>query len=622
MTRFSFILMSLTLPIWGLRAAAAPVYDVLVYGGTPAGIAAACSAADEGRQVVLVEPYSFVGGMVTNGLSHTDLRSLESLTGFWWDFNQAVIRHYQDKYGKDSEQVKASWEGNFGEPGVNQKVFEEMLAKREKVTVLTKHAFKSAASTRMMPSSIVSAVFQKAGQEEPVTLHARVYIDASYEGDLMAGAGVDFAIGREDEAAYGEPLAKEVPPGGDGQVQGYNFRWCVTQDPANRVPCPKPEGYQREMFTPVLKHYQTGKLTHAFGEQGKKAIFKVQPPLLPNGKTDINDMSHGLVRLSMPDINDEYPAADEATRARIIQEHITYQYGLLYFLQNDPEVPPAVQADARSYGFPKDEWPEHGHIPEQLYIREARRMKGVHIFTQNDTKPTDEDVRLPLKGDSIAIGDYSHNCHGTGRTGTRFEGKHGGEFYLRNAPFQIPYNTLVPKQVTNLLVPVATSSSHVGFGALRLEPIWTAMGHAAGLAAHIALDDSKPVVQNVAVRKLQLLLHQHRAATLYVSDVPPNSPDFQAVQWLGLIGGLHGLYKPENGKQPEWKKLFGQYAHAYPMHDAGLEKTMDEDLLKYWLSLVPDQVRDRALAAQIKADGRATRREILGALYKLSKNPF
>lgn len=619
------ILLSSALLLAPAASAESRVCDLLVYGGTPGGIAAAVAAADEGRSVILVEPYSFVGGLVSNGLTHTDFRSLESLTGVWYEFTQRVVAHYTEAYGADSEQVKATFEGNFAEPKVNRLVFETMLAER-KVEVMTRHVLDGVESTRAMPSAILSASFRDREGEEILAVRARVYVDASYEGDLMAAAGVRYTVGREDEAKYGEPIAKNVSAGGDGKVQGYNYRWCVTNAP-ERIPAPKPQGYDRAEFLPLLELFADGRLTHVFGIQHakgldlpeglaaitSKAVYKLQPPLLPNGKADINDMSHGVVRLSMPDINDTYPDADEAERRRIVDEHTRYQVGMLHFLQHDEAVPEPIREDALSWGFCQDEWPEHGHLPEQLYVREARRMVGHHVFTQNDTRLGPDDVRIPLIQDSIAIGDYSHNCHGTGREGTRFDGKHNGEFYVRNAPFQVAYGTIVPKEVTNLLVPVAASASHVGFGALRLEPIWTAMGQAAGLAAHLALKSERPMVQQVEVPAIQSLLHRQGAATLYVSDVPPGHPDFVAVQWIGSLGGWHGLAKPEDGKHPDWTTRFGQYAYAYPQHEASLDVPLDEAVSSRWRNVLPEAARP--MLDSLLAEG-ATRGEALRAIHR------
>ncbi len=588
--------------------------DILVYGGTPAGVAAAVSAAREGRAVLLAEPYSFVGGLLANGLSHSDFRSLECQSGFWFDFTRRVEQHYIVTFGKDSPQVKACYRGNFGEPKVNRLVLEQMLAEQPKIRVLLRHELAGVKKANVAGGlgRIVSAAFtcgDKPG--ERVEAEAALFIDASYEGDLMAMAAVNFAVGREDEKAFGEPLAAKVPAGGDRQVQGCNFRWCMTQRADNKLPAPQPPGYARDEFAPVLDLYASGRLTHAFGEQGARAIFKVQPPLLPNEKTDINDMSHGIVRLSMPDIVTGYPDGDAETRRKIIARHLSYQLGLLHFLQNDPAVPPAVREDARSWGFCKDEWPGHGHLPEQLYIREGRRMQSRRVFTQNDTALAADDARSPLKQDSIAIGDYSHNCHGTGRAGSRFHGKHTGEMYQRVTPFQIPYGIIVPDEIGNLLVPVAVSSSHVGFCALRLECTWAGLGQAAGLAAQLALA-SQAAVQKVKVRKLQSLLHRQRAATVYVSDVPPDSASFAAAQWLGAIGGLHGRHQPPGGRQPEWKKTFGQYCEAFPLHEAGLGEPMTDAEYSRWVSL-------SGLPMELPLPVKGARGDYLDEFFKMAK---
>ncbi len=195
----------------------------------------------------------------------------------------------------------------------------------------------------------------------------------------------------------------------------------------------------------------------------------------------------------MPDINDAYPSGDAQMRAEIVRQHFYYNVGLLYFLQNDAAVPKAIQADAKSWGFCKDEFESTGGMPEQLYIREARRLVGQHVFTENDTRQLSGDARSKLQSDSIACGDYVHNCHGTGRTGTRFDGQHQGEFYKPVPPYQIPYGVIVPTKTANLLIPVACSASHFGFGALRLEPIWCSLGQAAGEAAALAIETSTSV---------------------------------------------------------------------------------------------------------------------------------
>ncbi|MCB1122899.1 MAG: FAD-dependent oxidoreductase, partial [Verrucomicrobiae bacterium] len=368
----------------------------------------------------------------------------------------------------------------------------------------------------------------------------------------------------------------------DGQVQGYNLRLIMTYVEENRREVKPPEGYRREDFVGALQHFRSGAITKVFAPD-RSGIYRAHEPHLPNGKTDVNDTPHALIRLSMPDINDAYPDGNWATRQDIIGQHYYYNVGLLYFLQNDPEVPETIQKDARKWALCQDEFIESGGLPPQLYIREARRMVGQHVFTGNDTQPVVGDARGRLHTDSIAIGDYAHNCHGTGRVGTRFDGKHMGEFYQNVPPYQIPYGVIVPQKTENLLVPVACSASHFGFGALRLEPIWTSLGQAAGWAAHLALERNV-AVQAVPVQPLQTLLHRDKSATIYISDILPDSPEFSAVQWFGTYGGLHGLAPDE---QPPPDRIAGQYTQAHPGHSVDWDKPLDPGLRERWQKWVP-----------------------------------
>ncbi|TVP97187.1 MAG: FAD-dependent oxidoreductase [Planctomycetaceae bacterium] len=562
------------------RGRAAQDRQVLVYGATPGGISAAVTAAKGDHTVLLVEPTDRIGGLMTSGLSYTDFRSFESLTGFYFDFSQRVQAHYEQQYGNDSEQAKAAFRGTHGEPSVNLLVMEAMLAEYPKITVLKDHEIVSAESGEFVRGRrrIVSARFQVA--DETVTLKASVFIDASYEGDLMALAGEPYHVGRESKDQYGEPMAGDAEGKADGQVQGYNLRLIMTTDKPNMRAMSKPERYNRDDFVGVLPVFTSGNLKKVFAAD-RSGIFRAHMPLMPNNKTDMNDTPHAPVRLSMPDINDGYPDGDGETRRRIVQQHYDYNLGLLYFLQNDDAVPQAIREDARRWGLCRDEFQQTEGISPKLYIREARRLVGQHVFTGRDTRQAVGDARSILHKDSIAIGDYVHNCHGTGRIGTRYDGKHDGEFYEPVPPYQIPYGVIVPTKSDNLLVPVACSASHFGFGALRLEPIWCSLGQAAGWAASLSLQDDV-AVQNVDVGRIQHRLHGDRGATIYVSDVPPTSGDFAAVQWFGTRGGLHGL-APSG--QPEATRIIGQYNEAFPGHAAQTQKPLDEATYRKWQTL-------------------------------------
>jgi hypothetical protein len=559
-------------------ACAAEPADVVVYGGTPAGVAAAVAAADAGRTVLLIEPTDRIGGMLTCGLSNSDFRSFESLSGFFLDFAQRVESHYREKYGDDSDQVRDCFRGTHGEPSVNLLVLHAMLVERPSIRVIYEHSLSSLelSEFRQGRRQIVAAQFEPA-----LRVTAKMFIDATYEGDLLAAAGENYHVGRESRSQYGEPMAGNHQGEADGQVQGYNFRFVMTEVQGNQRLPSAPIGYDRKNFIGVLPHFATGKLQKVFSS-GRDGIYRAHLPLLPNGKADVNDTPHAPVRLSMPDINDGYPEGDAKTRAAIVRQHLYYNLGLLYFLQNDEEVPPAIRDDARRWGFCKDEFAATDGLPPQLYIREARRLVGQHVFTARDTEQVAGGARCRLHPESIACGDYVHNCHGTGRVGKRFDGKHEGEFYQQVPPYQIPYGVIVPQKTENLLVPVACSASHFGFGALRLEPIWSSLGQAAGIATSQAIALDKPV-QKLDIPQLQARLHRARSATLYVSDVSPDSPDFAAVQWFGLRGGLHGI--AESQKTP--KPLVGQYTEAHPGHEANLDSPIDQKLREHWQSITP-----------------------------------
>ncbi len=604
---------------WGLWfcALTAPgdSWDVAVYGATPSGIAAAIAAADDGARVLLIEPTPRIGGLVTSGLSHTDFRTFEGLNGAYLDFARRVEAHYRAKYGADSPQVLASFRGTFAEPKVNLLVFEQLLAERQTLTLWTKRQLKRVLVEPVVDSKLRRIKsFTLVDQDgKTYDVSARIVIDASYEGDLLAAADVPWRVGREGRAEYGETLAPEQA---DDQLQAYNFRWIMTREPANRVAPVAPPGYRREDFVDVLPVLTSGQIARVF-DYPSRCIFKAHEPVLPNGKYDINDVSRGLVRLSLPGKNLEWPTGDEATRARVFAEHVRDQVGLLYFLQNDAAVPERFRNEAREWGWCRDEFTDSNHLPPQLYVREARRMVGQHVFVERDADHAPGDARAVWHADAIAIGDYGNNCHGTHHEGPRFGGTHTGEFYRTVMPYQIPYGVLVPREIDNLLVAGAVSSSHVGFCALRLEPIWMSLGQAAGHAAGQIYAADKGV-QQVDVQHLQRRLHAVGGATIYTSDVLPGHADFAAVQWWGTLGGLHGLHPQPAKPGQRGKNIHGQYFEAFPFHAVDLDKPLDEKLALRWHQL--------AGQAQIKvvlpsADGRATRGDFIRAAWQAAVKP-
>jgi hypothetical protein len=300
------------------------------------------------------------------------------------------------------------------------------------------------------------------------------------------------------------------------------------------------------------------------------------------------------------------------SRERVFDEHLLWDVGLIYFLQNDKAVPAKFRDEAREWGWCKDEFTESNHLPMELYVREARRMNGEYVFTEKDTNCAPDDARAVLHTDAVAMDDYGLNCHGTAHEGSRFGGKHTGEFYKAVAPYQIPFGVMIPTGYENLLVPVALSASHVGFSALRTEPVWMSLGEAAGHAAHLARK-KHGLLQTISIPALQALLHAEGAATIYVSDVLPGNPDFAAVQWWGTAGGLHGLSPTPETPGRRGKNIVSQYYEAFPGHAAELDRPLDDSLAERWQKLAANLGVDATHLP--KADGKTTRGDWIRAAW-------
>lgn len=553
--------------------------EVCVYGATPAGIAAAVAAARSGRQVLLIEPTAQVGGLLSSGLSYSDFLSFESLSGFFLEFSQRVKEYYVRTYGANAKQVQQCWRGTMGEPHVNQLILKTLLNEQSGIEVVRETVL---VAVKSQGSKVLEAQFRT--DEASFRVRASIFVDGSYEGDLMAASGVPYRVGREGQDEYHESLA---PPVGDGQLQGYNFRFCATQNPDNRAVVHAPPGYHREDFLDLLPLLASGEIDQVFGYPNR-CIYKAHLPALPNRKHDINDVSNGTVRLSMPGRNLRWPDGDAAERQSIYDEHLRYNVGLLYFIQNDPAVPAAFQREALRWGWCKDEFEATNHLPPQLYVREARRMQGRHVYTQHDSEydAAQQDARARFHPEAIAMSDYGNNCHGTSHQGPLIGGEHHGEFYNPVPPYQIPYGVLLSNEFDNLLVPVAASASHVGFSALRFEPTWTSLGQAAGHAAALAIERKTSLFQ-LDVQVLQQRLHAAGMATIYVSDVLAGHTDFAAVQWWGALGGLHGL-RPRSDS-PRGRFVVGQYFEAAPGHQVELALPLVGGVKKRWIDLARQQ---------------------------------
>jgi hypothetical protein len=498
---------------------------------------AAVAAAREGRTTLLISPPEHVGGMTAGGLGHTDIGNSAVVGGLAAEFFRRVC----DAYGKSGSCYDY-------EPHVAEQVFLEMLQDAN-VTLVTGQELVSVlrAGTQLIslqtaPASSLlrgcdyhgaqsrctwSHVHQTAVPVAAITEYsASVFIDASYEGDLLAAAGVSFAVGRESAATYNEslggrlfvpnhvgqhqflqplnytygdgsllPMVYTGDPGavgaGDAKVQAYNFRLCLTTAAGNKLPITRPPGYDPGYWE-LLRRYIA-----AAGITSLSQVMNIAP--LPNGKTDCNN--NGPISTDFIGGSWAYPTATYAERAAIYDAHKAYTLGFLYFLASDPAVPASLQADTQAYGFAADEFVDNGGFPYPLYVREGRRMVSDLIFTQNDRQFN----RLNRSG-SVGLYSYNIDTHHAQRfpQGAFVRNEGDVEMYGDLGPGQMPYGLIVPRrsEATNLLVPVAVSASHLGFGAIRLEPQWMILGQSAGVAASQAIEEGV-AVQDVGIATLQ-----------------------------------------------------------------------------------------------------------------------
>jgi hypothetical protein len=498
----------------------------VVYGGTAGGVMTAVAGARQGLKAVLLEPGRHIGGMTTGGLSRTDVGKREVIGGLALEYYYRVGERYQMRRFNNP----VAW---FYEPKAGEDVLREMLQK-EGVKVLYGHRLKEKGGVRKRGAAV-----EEITMENGARFAGKVFADCSYEGDLMAQAGVKYTWGRESVAEYGETLAgvrektplhqflfdvlardaagKPLPEAqaekpaaagtADRKVQAYNFRVIATDVASNRVPWPKPNGYDPKRYELLAKY-----LERFVEVRGRAPVFHEVTliALIPNGKADFNN--NGPFSSDYIGKNYGYPEGSYAERAKIWQEHIDYQQGFYYFLANDPRVPKELQAEVREWGLPKDEYTDTSHWPHQLYVREARRMVGETVVIQKDLQ-TDR-----TKPDVIGMGSYNSDSHNIQRfVNERGFAENEGDMQVAVEPYQIPYRVILPKkaEATNLLVPVCFSASHVAYSSLRMEPQYMILGHAAGVAAALAIKGGT-AVQEIPVPQLQKTLKEQGAVFEYV----------------------------------------------------------------------------------------------------------
>ena len=530
--------------------------DVLVVGATPCGISAAIAAARCGSDVVLADVNDWMGGMMTNGLGRTDIGPRHTIAGIFREFIDQSYAHYVDTYGADSPQVKACSSGYYFEPHVSEGIFNRMVKAEKKIKL--KYHYRPD-SVFMYKDRLYGVTFLDTDHNNKrVQVRAGVVIDATYEGDIAAMAGVPYRIGRESKEEFGEPYAgvlymdhygRMVLPGTTGEadkrVQAYNFRLTLTRNPENKVLPDKPKHYNRTEYLQVLESIEKGRIKTV------QDVLNIEP--IPNGKSDTNNMPKSLISTDLPEENYAYPEASYEMREKIIQRHKEYILGLVYFLQNDPEMPEALKAECRDWGFAKDEYPDNGNFPRQIYVREARRIWGLYNFTAHDAMLSPGMLRTPVHYDSIACGGYAMDSHATQKREKGRDVNLEGFFYLggMTQPYQIPYRVMVPQRIDSLLVPGAASGTHIGFGTLRMEPVWIALGQAAGTAAHLARRlHCEP--REVATSRLQTWLLANNQIITAFSDAQAPSDSLTKEQWQAMqFWGTRGFFDSYNAQPGE-----------------------------------------------------------------------
>jgi len=493
-------------------------FDVVVYGGTPGGVIAAVAAARNGAEVLLIEQTQHVGGLSTSGINTGESEHMinKAITGFAREFYVRLGEKFPEGYYETfphgiKENFQKGDPAFFFESHVAEEVFNNMLAEAGVEVVFERFV----ESVNKEGPAIREMVL-----DNDEVVKGRVFIDASYEGDLMSRSGVSYTWGRESRGEYGESYAGIrfiddtlrantvdsdgellpyfskneglVPGSGDNRVMNYNFRLAMTKVPDNKVAVEKPQNYdpsQFELLADFLSKYPDTKLGQLFGIYDRGS-----------GKFEYNNKQQAVISLGLFGGNVDYPDADYARRKEIYQAHKDYTLGLLYFLGHDPSVPESLKEEMLSYGFCRDEFVDNNHFPYYLYIREARRMIGDFVMTQLDI------LENRTKKDAITLGSHwidSHHVQRVAISDSTFTNE-GRIWHTVTQPFELPYSILLSKEeeCNNLLVPVCASLSHVAFCSYRLESTWMQMGHATGTAAALC-SNQNIAVHEVDIRSLQ-----------------------------------------------------------------------------------------------------------------------
>lgn len=564
---------------------AAP-YDICVYGGTSSGIIAAYTAAQMGKKVIVIESSKHWGGLTTGGLGYTDIGNKQVVTGLSKQFYRKLGKHY------------GSLEQWVFEPSVAKQILMDYL-KHPNISILenTRLVSVDKRGGRIKKLDFVSY------NGRPLAISAKYFIDCTYEGDLMAKAGVSYVVGREANQVYNEKyngvqlmqnhqFADGIDPykikgdstsgllwgissnrlastgSGDTLVQAYNYRICLTSEEKNKIPITRPANYDSTRYELLLRIMESQpekqSLNHYF-------IWSK----MPNHKTDVNN--RGGFSTDMIGENYNYPEADYKVRKKIIQAHTDYTKGLLYFVGHDSRVSDRLRKEMLKWGYPKDEFVENDHWTPQLYVREARRMVGEYVATQADCEGK------TVVNDGIGTAAYTMDSHNCQRIVVRKNGmsmvKNEGNVEIKaGGPYPISYRSLLPKriQATNLLVPVCLSASHIAYGSIRMEPVFMVLGQVSAIASCLALDDGKRDVQDVNYDKINQIMTNDPYMDHSIADILVDNTDPQVT-----IGEGWTLKKTNEGYAGSYLELISADTSANITFPVSIKSTSGYALYVY-----------------------------------------
>jgi hypothetical protein len=500
------------------------LYDICIYGGTSAGVIAAYTAKKMNKTVILIEPGLHLGGLTAGGLGYTDIGNKYAITGLSRNFYRRVGRYYNrlEQWIFEPHVAEAIFNQYRNEAGLPVLFGYQLSGVEKKDGLITQIRLES--SQAADPALHSPPPEQASGR----LISAKMFIDCSYEGDLMARAGVSYTVGREPNAEYKETYngiqirdKHQFPEGidpykipgdstsgllwgispqtpgatgeGDNKVQTYNFRVCLTDDPSNRIPIEKPANYNPVRYELLLRYLRKKPAKDLEGFMNING--------LPHHKTDINN--NGPFSTDMIGMNYEYPEAGYRQRAQIAQAHAEYVKGFFYFIGHDERMPEYLRSMMLNWGYPKDEYPDNGHWSPQMYVREARRMVGEYVMTQANCEGKQ------IATDGIGLAAYTMDSHNCQRTVVNGMVKNEGDVQIGGfPPYPISYRAIIPKSADckNLLVPICLSASHIAYGSIRMEPVFMELGQSSAIAALLAIKRNSSVQQVSAAEIRQVLL--------------------------------------------------------------------------------------------------------------------